>query len=197
MNDDVTPAVRNQDTDPRYNAEGGLAIIPGSPHQREMARWEQFPGDKWAMGNPGNPYRYRPFPKMVYRAERSAATGGKIKCLESAPDRLEFRGDAAGDRSFALAEEAARRFSERCQLIVHDESEYQRAMENGYRETPEEACKYLEARENARSQEIAHRNYDDRNLSEAARAEIAAAELAAGEPLPEIPEGKRSRKRTD
>ena len=189
--DDFAPAVVNQDTDPRYNTEGGLAVIPGSPSQRELAKWEQFPGDKWAFGNPGNPYRYRPFPKMVYRAERR---DGAIKCMESAPDRLEFRGDAAGDRSFSLAEEAARRFTERCQLIVKDEAEYQRAMENGYRETPQEAIAFLNAREDARSQEMAHRNWDDRNMSEKARAEIAAAELAAGEPLPEIPESKRARR---
>lgn len=188
------PAVIRQDTDPRYNTEGGLAVIPGSASQREMAKWEQFPSDKWACGTPGNPYTYRPFPKMLYRAERQPGTG-KIACGEPQPDRLTFRGDAMGDRSYALAEEAARRFTERCQMIVKDQSEYARAMESGWRESPEEAIAYLNRREDARSEVMAHRNYEDRNMSPAARAEIAAAELAAGEPLPEIPEQPRSRKR--
>lgn len=191
MSDEFAATVINQDKDPRYNAEGGLTVTPGSASQREMARWEQFPGDKWACGNPGNPYVYRPFPKMLYRAERFE---GKVACGAPAPDRLAFRGDNVGDRSFAMAEEAARRFTERCQMIVKDQSEYARAMESGWRESPDEAMAFLERREDSKSESMAHRNYEDRNMSPAARAEIAAAELAQGEPLAEIVESRRARK---
>lgn len=182
------PAPFNQETDRRYNVEPGIAVIPGSNLQKEMAKFEQF-HSKWTDGSgPGNPYRYRPFPKMLFRAERR---GGPIECMAPPPDRYEYR----DDRAFQHAEEAARRFTEKCQRIVKDEREYTRAMEEGWRESPQEAIAFCNERENAISREVAHRNYDDRNLSEQAKAEITAAELEAGEPLPEIPAKRRGRPR--
>jgi hypothetical protein len=180
------PAPLNQEQDPRYNTEPGLAIIPGSSYQKEMAKWEQFPDSKWALGQPGNAYVYRPFPKMLYKAERR---NGKIACMEAAPDRYEYK----DDRAFQFAEEAARRFTDKCQLTVHNDVEMSRAMEIGYRESPKEAEEFIAAKERGESKEIAHRNYDDRNMSENAKAEIAKAQDAVGEPLAEIPEARRVR----
>lgn len=182
------PHVVNQETDPRYNTEPGLAVVPGSNLQKEMARFEQFHSKWTTAAGPGNPYTYRRFPAMLFRAEYR---DGKPQCMAPQPDRYDFR----DDRQFQHAEEAARRFTDRCQRIVKDESEQQRAMEDGWRTSPEDAIAYLKAREDGVSREIAHRNYDDRNLSEQAKAEITAAELEAGEPLPEIPAKRRGRPR--
>jgi hypothetical protein len=171
------PNVGNQEKDRRYNMEPGLIEVPGTPYAMEMAKFNK-------------PYQYRPFPKMVYRAERR---NGKIACMESTPDRYDFR----DDRTYMLAEESARVFTERCQLVVNDEREYARAMESGYRESPQEAIQHCHDREDAFSKEVAHRNYDDRNLSEKAKAEIAEAEAQAGEPLAVIAEKRRGRPRKD
>lgn len=43
---------------------------PDSPMGRELLKWEQFPGPYGQV--PGNPYVYREFPKMVYKAERGS-----------------------------------------------------------------------------------------------------------------------------
>ena len=165
---------KTQATDPRFNMEPALIEVPGTPYAREMARWNK-------------PYHYQPYPKMLYKAERR---NGKIACMEAPPDRYNF----ADDRSFMRAEEAARVFTERCQLIVNNETEYARAMESGYRETPQDAIEHANAREDAFSKEVAHRNHDDRNLSERAKAEITAAELEAGQPVAEVRESRRGRR---
>lgn len=190
MSDELTPRVVNQERDERYNREGGITIIPGSDDQRRMAKFEQFPDSKWACGNPGNPYRYRPFPKMVYRAERFPGTGA-LSCQVAAPERWQYR----EERDFIMAEEGARRWNEKHYRIVQDEVEYAAAMEAGWRETPDGALRHAEERDKQVALQVAHRNHDDRNLSPAAQAEIRAAEDAAGEPLPEITEQRRVRRR--
>ena len=185
---------RNQESDPRYNTEPGIAVIPGSNYQREMGKFEQLPNDKWAFGRPGNPYTYRPYPKMLYRAE---LVGGKAACMMPEPDPY----GAVDPRAIERAAEAARRFTEKCQRIVQDDVEHSQAAENGWRESPQEAIDYLNARETARADAAAHRNYEDRNMSEMAKREIAAETAATGgEHIPAMPEKrtvKRGRPRKD
>lgn len=186
MSDDVVP--RRPEIDPRWNQEPGIAVIPGSNLQREYAKFEQFPWSKWAAGSPGNPYVKREFPKMLYRAEHF---NGVIACMAAPPDSHGFKDPQDYDR----AVESARRFTEKCQTIVHNEDEMQRAMENGWRESAKEAVDYLEARDRARATETAHRLHDDKNMSELAKREIAAASAAVGgEHLPEIPEQPKKRR---
>lgn len=180
--------VFNQETEPTWNREPGIAVVPGSNYQQEMARFEQFPHDKWAFGSPGNPYTYRAFPKMLYRAERYE---GNIACMAAEPDAYLFR----DPRDYERAQIAARKFTERCQLVVNDEREMQKAMENGWRESPGEAVDALKAREAARSEAAAVRNYEDRNMSEGAKREIREALEGADEHVAEIPEKRRGRPR--
>ena len=177
----------NQETDDTWNREPGIAIVPGSNYQREMAKHEQFGDSKWAFGRPGNPYTYRPFPKMLFRAERY---NGKIACMAAPPDPYEF----PNDREYRRADAQAEAFTKRCQREVKDEVEMQKAMESGWREDPAEAVKALEARERFQSEAAAHLNYEDRNLSEPAKREAAAVRAEADEHVAEIPEQKRRRK---
>lgn len=181
------PRPRNQETDERYNREPGIAIVPGSNLQKEYAKFEQFPYDQWAFGRPGNPYTYRPFPKMLFRAE---LVNGKALCMMPAADPY----GTADPRAYERAEEHARRFTERCQRIVKDEQEMSRAAEDGWRESPQEAVEYLERRETARADAAAERAYADRNMSEPAKREILAEQNATGgEHIPAMPEKRRGR----
>lgn len=170
------PNVLNQERDRRYNMEPSLLEVPGTPYAMEMAKFER-------------PYQFRPYPKMLYKAERR---GGKIMCMESAPDRYSF----SDDRAFILAEESARVFTDKCQTVVYNETEHSQHMEMGWRESAAEAVAFINAKEDEHSLQVAHRNHDDRNLSEKAKAEIARAEAEAGEPLAEIERtpGRKSRK---
>lgn len=169
----------NQETDPNYNREPGVAVIPGSNYAREMERFEQFPS-KWG-SSPGNPYEKREFPKMLYRAE---LFNGKIACMAAPPQSQDF----VDPREMERAEEKARRFTEQCQLTVNDEEEMQRAMESGWRHSAKDACTYLEAREDEKGQVTVHREYEDRNMGEGAKREIAEERDArGGAHIPEMP----------
>lgn len=179
----------DQEKNRDWNREPGIVIVPGSNYAREMEKFEQFPsryGDQ-----PGNPYRFRPFPRMVYRAENWK---GKAVCMAAPPDPMEFPNPS----DFQRAEEGARRFTERCQMIVNDEAELQKAMENGYRESPTEAVEYLEARRRDDFRAAAERTYEDRGLSEAAQVEARAAEAKhfdeTGEQMRTVPEKPKRRR---
>jgi hypothetical protein len=171
------PLSQDQNNAPK----GGIAKVPGSRALQELAKFEQFHSE-WTAGTkgPGNPYVYRPYPKMLYRAE---AYNGKNVCMATPPDPYTFKTAP----EYARAEESAKRFTEKCQRIVQDEVEHQKAAESGWRESPQEAVEYLEARTRAVSDATAHRNYEDRNMSDAAKREIAdQVEAAGGEHQPEI-----------
>lgn len=180
----------NQERDPLYNREPGMVIIPGSNYAKEMQKFEQFPS-KYGP-KPGNPYVYRPFPKMVYKAD---SYNGKVVCMAAPPDPNEF----ANPDEYRRAEERARRFTEACQAIARDEREFQTLMERGYRESPTEAVELLEAKMRGRSDAAAERHFRDRNMSEQARAEAAAAEAQVfdeeGAQAGEIPEKPIRRRR--
>jgi len=180
----------NESTDPTWNAEPGIARVPGSNFLKEMAKFEQF-HSPWTAGTagPGNPYVKREYPKMLYRAQHYQ---GKALCMAAPPDPIEFK----DPREFERADESAKRFTEKCQRIVGDEAERSRAMEDGWRENPVEAVECLLARDRAVSTETAHRNHDDRNMGELAKREIAAAvQEAGGEHIPEL-KRKPGRRRT-
>jgi len=178
----------NQESNPLWNREPGIVIVPGSNYAKEMEKYEQFPS-KYGQ-SPGNPYKYRPYPKMLYRAEH---WNGVVACMAAPPDPIEFR----DGREFERIEEASKRFTERCQRIVNDEAEHARATEDGWCESPDEAVMFLEARDRARSTAAAERNHDDRNMSGPAKREIDEAMAAVGgEHLPEIPEKRRGRRQT-
>jgi hypothetical protein len=180
------PRGANQEVHPSFNREPGIAVIPGSPYAKEMARFESqsvggFPA--------GNPYKYRPFPKMLYKADRY---NGAPACMAAPPDPYAY----ANPGEFARAEQLAHRFTERCQMTVNDEREYQRAMEGGWRESPAEAVAFLIERDKRDSTADAHREYEDRNMSEAAKREVAAERAArGGDPVPAMPEQPRSRRK--
>lgn len=184
--DEALYTPKNQEIDRLYNREPGIAIIPGSNYAREMEKFEQFPS-KYGQ-SPGNPYRYKPFPKMLYRAEHYQ---GAVRCMAPPPDAGEY----TNMREYERHLESARRFTERCQMTVRNEAEMQKAMENGWRESPDEAVAYLRGRDDARGQAAAERNYADRGMSELAKAEKSKIEREAGMHLEEIPEQPKAKRK--
>lgn len=171
---------RSQDTDPEYNQKGGVVVVPGSPLAKEMERWEQFPS-KWGQ-NPGNPYVKREFPLMVYRAQKISG-----KPFIQMPEPMTHDFQTRDSYKAALAKKES--FDRGCQRVVQDETELSRAMEDGWRPTPDEAISHALSRDESVARAAAEREYADSRLSEAAQAEVKAAkEAVGGEHLPEIPE---------
>lgn len=170
----------NQETDDAYNAKGGIVKIPGSKLAKEHMKFEQFPSD-WG-ANPGNPYQFREFPMMVYRAQK--VNGVPMVTL---PDPRRYDFPTRDEYKNAFDRQA--NFGRENQKIVKSPEELSRAMEEGWRPTPGEAIQLVHDRDGEVSRATAEREYHDRNLSEVAQREIRAAKNAVGnEHLPEIPE---------
>jgi len=173
------------ENDAEYNARGGKVITPGSKSQREYQKWEQFKTKWTADGEPGNPYKFREFPMMVYKAFRE---DGNVMCMMPQPSPLAFKEATDLQRAQAYAEQ----FNKKCQMTVFDSAEYQKAMEGGWRESPQEAEQYVHNIETERANITAAREYEDRNMSEMAKREIAEAKAAVGgEHVPEVVEAPK------
>ena len=119
------------------------------------------------------PYVHKEWPKMVFRAIRKEGEGYWV----------------------VTGSDAIRA---KTQKIVNDEFELQRAHESGWRPSPQEAIDFANKRFSDKSELEAARNYEDRNMSEAAKRE--AEEFASSaedplEPVAEIPEKPKKRRR--
>jgi hypothetical protein len=82
-------------------------------------------------------------------------------------------------------------FNRGCQLIVNSEDEERNALSRGWRNSPSAALERFEAKEQSIAAVAAHRLYEDRNMSDAAKDEARAADLSSPEHLPEVPEARR------
>lgn len=188
MSDTTPRRPVNQETRPDWNREPGIIITPGSNYANEMQKFEQFPS-KYGQ-NPGNPYVYRPFPKMLYKAFRR---NGSLVCNATPPDPSLF--NSPGE--YARAEAEASRFTRECQMIVNSPEELSRAMESGWRESPADAVAHVKSVDRETSTAAAHREYEDRNLSEAAKREIATARAAHDGHLAVVPEARLAKPARD
>ncbi len=159
----------------QINHEGALGI--------ELAKWEQhrtkYVGDEQ---QPGNPYVYREYPRMLFRAQRHPVTG-KTSCAEMPPNSIEF----LNQNEFERADRAVASFNRSCQKTVESADEYRIAMNDGWRESPVDAIAEYEKRRKGTSDIAANRHYNDQFMSPAARAEAAAADAGTDEHLAEIP----------
>ena len=144
-----------------------IVITPESELGKEMAKW-----------NVKRPFA--PFPRMLYRARRR-------------PDGVVSVGESS-DAVFGGNPGSAESWTNGCQLTVNDDVELSRAAEQGWRATPAEALAHFESRERGKAEVAALRNFEDRNMSDAAKAEIAAAEAASPEHVAEVPESRRRRR---
>lgn len=161
---------------------------PDGEFAKEMARWEQFPS-KWTVGDnvqPGNPYVYRPFPLMLYRAYRRP--NGKVECMTAEPSSYGYSGR---DNEYAQACLAAEQFNASCWHIVKDEDEKLKAMGQGWVETPQEAIQRVLDDEREVATQAANAAFHAQRMSEQAQKEYAAAEDATAAFVTDVPAPKR------
>jgi hypothetical protein len=160
-----------------------ILIDTDSAEAKERRQWEQYPS---AYGPPGNPYRFRPFPAMLYRAQQIPAGfpgAGKWVTGMDRPSKFHFR----STDEWGAACEAVESFARGCQIVVNDEAEYKRARADGWCDSPKEAEAAAIEEQNRISTAAAERAYADRNMGEKAKAEAAEYEAENFGHHPEIP----------
>lgn len=150
----------------------GVVISPDSELGKELAKWNK-PHD---IRDPHNH-----FPRMLYMAQ-TRPDGVSSVC-------------ETNDDVFAGKPGAAEAFNGRCQRIVQSEQEERIAEEQGWRHSPAEAMERHESKEKSIADAAAHRAYEDRNMSDAAKVEIAAAEAETAGHVPEVKQKRKYTKR--
>lgn len=158
----------------------------------ELVKFEQFPSEITVMAGkpPGNPWKFRPFPRMLRMARQHPKTGKWVMSLER-PNRYDFPTETQYDQ----AREQYEKFSESCLRVVQTEREYDAAKAEGWRDTDKEAFEFREQEQAKLAQEAAERAYRDRNMSENAKAEAEKVEAETFGHVAEIPEAPRRRGR--
>lgn len=149
---------------------GGRLISTESEEGKEYLRWERKPDY-----NPNAPENQ--YPRMLYRANKR-------------PDGVVSVNDVS-DSMFGGQAGTAEAFNRGCQRIVANEREEQAALESGWRRTQQDALESYERKERGLGDAAAHRAYEDRNMSEAAKAEVKAAEVETPAHVAEVPEARR------
>lgn len=160
--------------------ELATSVIRGTNYAKEMRKWN-LPKSQGGHNADG----FERFPMMVYKAKKE---NGKNLAAMQEPPREAFPNDELWRR----ATEMAFQFNQRAQRIVKDEAEYEAARRDGWRDTIHEAVAYLNGLDDDVAKAAAHRAYEDRNMSDAAKREIRAAEDAAEmDHVAEVPEKPR------
>lgn len=138
-----------------------MIINPESVLGQELAKWEK-------------PYRFEPYPKMLYRAVQlengQMAVTGRPQDYITDPE---------------IARETA--ITNRCQRIVRNEPEEQRAAAEGWCVTAPEALLHAERLQQDIAQAAAERHYRDQRMSAKAQTEVKAVDDATHEHVPDPP----------
>ena len=166
---------------------GGIVWSPASPYVKEMRKWEQFPSEWTVKSRPGNPYVFREFPKMLYKAQRQP--NQQVACLLPYPDPYEF------DRADLYQQEVLRResFNRSCTKVVGNESEERIAKGQGWANSALAAMELHEAAEQAIGNAAAETAYQARRMSEQAREEYTHAEASTHQHVTDVTGPKRGR----
>jgi len=142
---------------------GGVVINPASELGKELLKWEQHMSYMIPRGkSPGNPYEYRPYPRMLYKAAKRA--NGKVMC-----------GDLADDYATEREQQDAQRFTRNCQLIVKSDDEERTAKNQGWCESPQAAIDAFERMEQERGNASAQVLYKAQTMGDVAQRELAEA----------------------
>jgi hypothetical protein len=159
---------------------GGIVWNPASTYVKEMRRWEQFPSEYTVKSKPGNPYVYRAYPKMLYKAQRMP--NGQYTCLSAAPDPYLYQGHDDYNRACLMVET----FNRSCTRIVTDESAERIAIGQGWAEDPSKAMAQYEAEQQAIGNAAAEAAFSARRMTEKAREEYAEAEQQTHEHVTDV-----------
>ena len=170
-------------------APGGLVINPHSALGKELRKWEQHRTELVPRGtNPGNPYVFRPYPKMLYKAQ--IAANQQAACLLPAPDGFRFETQEAYQRACLTVES----FNRSCTRIVADEREDRLAQGQGWAESAVEALQVYEAQQQAIGNAAAEAAAQARGMTATARAELAAADASTHQHVTDVKGGKKGAK---
>lgn len=137
---------------------------PATEYGKELAKW-----------NVKRPFSQ--YPLMMFRPRQLPS--GKWAC------------SAVSDALFGGVPGSAEQWSNGCHLVVQSDSERERALGDGWRDSPKEALDHREAVEREIADAAAERAYSDRNMSERAKAEAKRVDDETFEHVAAVPEAKR------
>jgi len=127
---------------------------------------------------------FEEYPKLLYMAQKHPLSNKFYVAL--AEDELSL------DRTRVLVD--AQQFNRSCQMTVDSPEMEERAIKGGWRKSQGEAMQYREDESLIQATLSAHKNYEDRNMSERAKEESEAYERVTPGHVAEIPEQPRMRK---
>jgi hypothetical protein len=167
-------------------APGGLVINPHSELGKELRKWEQHYSELTPRGTkPGNPYEFRPYPKMLYRA---VARKGKPECLVGVPEVWGYE----KAEMFERAVQETEAFNKSNQKIVRDELEEAVATGQGWAESPAAAIAAYEQRQIAIGNAAAEANFAASRMSEKAQRELTAANEQTDAHVVDVKKGRKA-----
>ena len=170
-------------------APGGLVINPHSALGKELRKWEQHRTELVPRGtNPGNPYVYRPYPKMLYRAQ--PLPNGQTACLAQAPNPYTFERPEAFERAVLMVES----FNRSCTRIVSDEGQERIAIGQGWALDPKAAMAVYEQEQQAIGNAAAEAAYAAQGMTSKAREELKAADASTHQHVTDVKGGKKGAK---
>lgn len=160
-----------------------MAIVrnaePTTAMEKELDRWDR-PKRDGGMNADG----YEPFPKMVYKAHQ--LENGKVAVFD-------ITAIYGTDLNAVTRAEA---FNKRCELIVNSQHELDKALDNGWRQSPKEALAYHESLQQDIAKAAAEAAYTVQRMSDKAQREYKQADEATEHPLTDVAAPKRGPKGT-
>jgi hypothetical protein len=169
-----------------------VVITPSSELGKELRKWEQhhtqYSLTEDGNSQPGNPYQYRPYPKMLYKAHQRP--NGQPGCMLPPPYAFEFASMDQYERA-CLEIEA---FNKTCYTVVHDESQERIARGQGWATDPKGALDLFEQAQQAIAQAAAEAAFAARRMSESAQQEFSEAEASTSEHVTDVTKGRAGKK---
>lgn len=149
-----------------------------SEYDKEMRKWD-LPKSQGGY----NIDHFEKYPQSLYKAFRDET--GKARCrdlsgLYTSDPVIQARSDA---------------FNKKCEFVVRNEDEYQRAIRDGWRDTQQEALDLLEAYQQDIAKAAAEAAYSVQRMSEKAKAEYDAHDANTEAPAVDVPAPKKRRGR--
>jgi uncharacterized protein (DUF4415 family) len=166
---------------------------PSGATSEELRKWEQH-NTIYAMTpdgdfKPGNPYVFRPYPKMLFMAKTNPKTGKmSVGEVQPAPWLYTNMQDLERDTNFVEG------FNRQCQKIVQNEDEDLKAQGQGWCEKQDEALRRAEKHYEDMAEEAARVHYQVARMGEKARAEFKEADASTSQHILDVkPKRKRGR----
>lgn len=148
-------------------APPAVVINPHSDLGKELRKWEQHQTELVPRGTrPGNPYVYRPFPKMVYKAVKTPT--GKVVCMPALPQTTGFRDHNEYLMAYAEVESLQRQ----CFKTVDSDDALRVSQGQGWCDSPADAIAQFEKEERAAGDAAAEAAFLAKRMTEQARAEF-------------------------